>query len=438
LKNSRTSKNKNKTRILHSKQVNKQVNKQTNKQVNKQTNKQVNKQVNKQTNKQVNKQTNNMTMKRTRTTTTTFASVLLLLLASATTVTITVTATVAAVSDPHLESVKEIWAWIDSAKDGFVTKKQSVSRMVEENIDTPLIVFANQDIKRGELLVQTPWSHILQSEDPDKDDKIGWYCGATRKLAEEMKKGADSFYAPYVTYINDEPDGQLPTQYSFSAKQLLWQVIGLHRDELNRSQVFDRKEAFDHRLMPEFLTDGLERNWYKTCQADRDDATMAKAASMIIQRADDDILIPAYDAYNHRNVDNHNDKRYMNARTQTTDEQFHQTFAQRDIQKGEQIFISYNMCEQCGGRRDYGFGTAEIFREYGFVEWFPQRWCVCVCVCIYVCVYICVCVICWVLLSRRLPISFISLHCIALHCIAHRVKSDDTTKLIFPLPCVSY
>lgn len=283
-------------------------------------------------------------------------------------------ASAASIADPHLESVKEIWAWVDSAKDGFVTKKQSVSRMEKDNIDTPLMIFANQDIKNGELLVQTPWSHILTSDEPSRDDRVGWYCGTARKLAEEMTKASDSFYAPYVTYINDEPDGQLPTQYSDDAKKLLWDSIGSHPDEVNRSHVFDRNEAHDQRLMPEYLTQGLERNWYRTCKGNRDDAVMAKAAAMVLQRADDDILIPAYDAYNHRNVDHFNQLVYMNARTSTTHGKYHQTFASRDIQTGEQIFISYNMCEQCGGRRDYGFGTAEMFREYGFVEWFPQRW----------------------------------------------------------------
>jgi len=278
--------------------------------------------------------------------------------------------------DTHLESVKEIFEWVNAASDGFVTKKQDVRRMEEHNLDTPLIIYATEDIQKGELLVQTPWSHILHSKTLEKDDQDGWFCGTAHTLGREMKKGRDSFYAPYAVYINDEPDNQLPSQYSDKAKELLWSVIGWDPDEVNRSPVFDRKDASSQRIMPNGIADRMDLFWYGTCKADRKDKIMAKAASMVMPRADDHILIPAYDAFNHRNNDKHNGYEYMNARTKTTQDKYHQTFALRDIKKGEQIFISYNMCAQCGGRADYGFGTAEMFREYGFVEWFPQRWCV--------------------------------------------------------------
>lgn len=35
--------------------------------------------------------------------------------------------------------------------------------------------------------------------------------------------------------------------------------------------------------------------------------------------------------------------------------------------------MSYNFCNDCGGRADY-YGSFEILRDYGFVEAFPQRW----------------------------------------------------------------
>lgn len=49
-----------------------------------------------------------------------------------------------------------------------------------------------------------------------------------------------------------------------------------------------------------------------------------------------------------------------------------QVFTNRDIIKGEQIcYSSYNMCEDCGGRK-YSYGTPDILRDYGFVEQFPN------------------------------------------------------------------
>ena len=32
------------------------------------------------------------------------------------------------------------------------------------------------------------------------------------------------------------------------------------------------------------------------------------------------------------------------------------------------------MCDECVGRKFSGYGTPEIFRDYGFIELFPQRW----------------------------------------------------------------
>ena len=75
--------------------------------------------------------------------------------------------------------------------------------------------------KKNELLVQTPWTHILGPEESDEEEEDddneneeedeGWYCDTVRTLAKEMKLGNESFYAPYVTYLNNEPDNQLPT-----------------------------------------------------------------------------------------------------------------------------------------------------------------------------------------------------------------------------------
>eukprot|EP00531_Pseudo-nitzschia_arenysensis_P017021 CAMPEP_0116118602 /NCGR_PEP_ID=MMETSP0329-20121206/2191_1 /TAXON_ID=697910 /ORGANISM="Pseudo-nitzschia arenysensis, Strain B593" /LENGTH=1298 /DNA_ID=CAMNT_0003612239 /DNA_START=43 /DNA_END=3939 /DNA_ORIENTATION=+ len=280
-------------------------------------------------------------------------------------------AAAAAISDPHLEQVKNIFAWVNDAEDGFVSEKQSVRRMVENDLDTPLIVYATEDIEKGELLVQTPWSHILNSDDPQGDAQAEWYCGTAKKLSEEMKKGADSFYAPYVEYINSEPDNQLPSQYSRVAQLMLLQIVESHPDEINRGHVFSRDDTSESRLMPEDID---VSKWTDKCGGNASNKRASKAASMVVQRADDMILIPAYDAYNHRNNDFINGKEYMNARSHATIGEYHQSFALRDIKKGEQIYISYNMCEQCYGRSYSQYGTAEMFRDYGFVEWFPQRW----------------------------------------------------------------
>ena len=43
------------------------------------------------------------------------------------------------------------------------------------------------------------------------------------------------------------------------------------------------------------------------------------------------------------------------------------------VSAGEQLFNSYNQCNICQDSVDW-FGTPEMFKTYGFVEEYPQRW----------------------------------------------------------------
>jgi hypothetical protein len=290
------------------------------------------------------------------------------------------------VDDPHLDSVLRIYEWINSVDNGYVNlDKQRPRRLIEGDINTPIIIIAIDDIEKDELLVITPWSHILKSDNDIDDDNKGWHCGTVRALVKEMELGEESFYAPYVTYLNDEPDNQLPTQYSVKAKQLLDLILGVENNvnengvnDVNDEKLHLRKLQHEwdvweyninQKIMPNNIHDAMDEYWYGMCNGDRNDTLSAKAASFVIQRADDHILIPAYDSYNHRNG-----IKYLNAQTSTYYDISQNVNAIRNIKKGEQIFISYNMCKQCGGRSEYGFGTPEMYREYGFIEWYPQRW----------------------------------------------------------------
>merc|ERR1719343_853975 len=117
---------------------------------------------------------------------------------------------------------------------------------------------------------------------------------------------------------------------------------------------------------PNYATTWLEEDWYEDCDGDPTDDLSAKAAMLVVSRADDDLLVPVYDMYNHRNG------KYYNTFMKAVRGELYQVTARRDIQPGEQLYNSYNMCDNCGGRRD-GYGTPEVFRDYGFVEEFPQR-----------------------------------------------------------------
>ena len=88
----------------------------------------------------------------------------------------------------------------------------------------------------------------------------------------------------------------------------------------------------------------------------------------LITRGDDDTLTPVYDMYNHRNGE-----KWLNTSPKMVEEKRHEMYASQDIEKGEEIYLSYNQCLDCYNRH-YDYGTPEIFRDYGFVEQYPQRW----------------------------------------------------------------
>lgn len=73
------------------------------------------------------------------------------------------------------------------------------------------------------------------------------------------------------------------------------------------------------------------------------------AALLVVQRSDDNVMVPGYDLYNHRNGAHKN--------TNVRLDQNHVTTASRTIAKGEQIYNSYNLCEECDGRSTE-YGTA--------------------------------------------------------------------------------
>eukprot|EP00957_Ditylum_brightwellii_P211358 15366085-Ditylum_brightwellii.AAC.1 len=168
-----------------------------------------------------------------------------------------------------------------------------------------------------------------------------------------MKLGNSSEYAPYVEYLLDmQPPGQIPSAWSEAGKALLEKMLRAGKDAA---------------LPPFHPTDLIDGLWHDRCRGSRDPVEV-HAAQLVIQRSWDDLMIPIYDMFNHRNGHwfNSVDTGVHSNRTILIR-------ASRDIRPGQQIYNSYNQCRDCGGRlTDYG--TPEILRDYGFVETFPQRW----------------------------------------------------------------
>lgn len=230
-----------------------------------------------------------------------------------------------------------IFEWIHNSPGGYFNPKQEFRYEIPGDPTTTPGIYATQDIKKGEVLVKVPWSLLLKSDD---EDEVGQMCcGTVEAVAREMKLGTDSKFAPYVQYLNAQPDGQLPSAWDKPAQDLFREIVG-------------GPSVKNTEIPPAEPTEWLEWDWYKNCEADRSDTIAAKAALLVVQRSDDAYMIPAYDMYNHRNG-----KKWFNTKTTTTDGEHHLTRAKRDIKAGEQIYISYNHCAECRGRdTEYGTG----------------------------------------------------------------------------------
>ena len=265
----------------------------------------------------------------------------------------------------------QLTKWLANVEGGFFNPKQEIRAVGDSSDDGGRVfhgIFAKEFIAKGDLLSQIPWEYIITDEETDKNlsrndfEEAVLKCGTARNLAREMKQvqtlgkyikdpNSASKYGPYIQYLMNQPLGVIPSEWSAKGRVMLEDVLGGKRQT----------------VPPNYASTWLEEDWYEDCSGDTKDAVAAKAAMLVVSRGDDDLLVPVYDMYNHRNG------KWYNTHMKVDREVNYQVTARKDIQPGEQIYNSYNMCDNCGGRKD-GYGTPEIFRDYGFVENFPQRW----------------------------------------------------------------
>jgi hypothetical protein len=84
-------------------------------------------------------------------------------------------------SDPQVMRARAIFDWIHHHKGnddennnknnsksigGFINEKQIIRRANQDDITSHIGVFASQNIPKGELLAQIPWSLVIQSDNP--------------------------------------------------------------------------------------------------------------------------------------------------------------------------------------------------------------------------------------------------------------------------------
>ena len=241
--------------------------------------------------------------------------------------------------DTHLEEAKAIYEWVSKTKDAYVNPKVEVRREIPGDPSSPMGVYATETIEVGEDIVIIPYDILIET-DNYKEPVSQLMCGSVRAVAREMRLGAESRVGPYAVYLNGEKEASIPSTWSKPAQDLLLQVLTTDKGEL---------------LPPERPVNYV-REWAQRCRGDINDEIAVQALVMVVARADDAIMIPAYDNINHRNGN------WTNANTFANDEEeWHKTVAEKTIAAGEQLYISYNMCDDCGGRA-HEYGTAGKFR----------------------------------------------------------------------------
>ena len=213
-------------------------------------------------------------------------------------------------------------------------------------------LYATQPIPKGERLMFIPRTCLFK---PRRDSRDRSVCGTVKRLADEYLAGeGQSDMWPYLQYVFESfPHDHLPSAWSRNAQTLFANIVGIDMHEPNRIGRFESCPQYYERNNPEY------------------NRLLDTARRIVDSRGWDEVLVPVFDMGNHRNGYWHNMDQLHDSRTSKDFE----IVALRDIEAGEQLYLSYNQCPDhtCVGE-EYTFITPDLFRVYGFVEQYPQRW----------------------------------------------------------------
>jgi hypothetical protein len=196
-------------------------------------------------------------------------------------------------------------------------------------------LYAARSIAKDELLLQVPWNAILQDEQDESDDSF-FNCGLVHRLAHELERGKDSDdYAPYMLYLSQKQQQLqqlIPSGFSDFGKELMLDLLGDDED------------------LPPPEPMGWMDEWVSDCQGDPTDDFARMAAMIFLQQQYNDMLVPVYDFYKHRNGP------YTNTYVSVDHKHGLQVYASRDILQGQQLHQTYNR-----GEAFENYGTAGAY-----------------------------------------------------------------------------
>jgi hypothetical protein len=227
-------------------------------------------------------------------------------------------------------------------------------------------IFALKNVGEGEMLMGIPLDAILERDDVDNegDDDEDPMCADVRAMVKGHQSKLPQYY-PYTKFIldNDSPGSlrdRQPVSWSPKGQEILWGML----DELMDPQPNEANHSFagDCGYPP------------KEVPADPESASLHEEAyKYIIAKGLGDILFPLYELIQHRGGNWRNV-----ALRDSPDGSVVQVVAFRDIDKGEQLYKSFNRCDfydgDCEHWDDFMAPTADLFRDAGIVEAYPRRW----------------------------------------------------------------
>lgn len=244
---------------------------------------------------------------------------------------------VAAAASKEIDALVE---WINSQKHGSVSEKLEI-RQIPDSEEYGF--FAKETIEEDEVLVHIPWSMIIATDDQDDEDQDTVDCGTVRNVLQEFQLKEKSTYGPYISYLLSLPERQLPSAWSDQGKNLLIDILG-------------HFNPIPHPIAPGAVGAMLWSEWVEGCDGDYHDDVAIKAAELVMQKNDMHLMVPLYDFFEHRNG------RHTNTKTNVKPGKYHKVLATKQIQKGEQLYKTIDLCEVCNEDVvNSGYGTSGTY-----------------------------------------------------------------------------
>ena len=178
--------------------------------------------------------------------------------------------------------------WIHNSDGGFVNPKQEFRHEDPDDPTSPVGMFAKERIEADEVLMKVPWDLMLKSDDMTETGQM--CCGTVKALTRELagvNRGSffsSSPFAPYIRYLDAQPDGVLPSDWSRVGQRLLRKITGGH--------------VKNPMIPPTEPTEWLIYDWRGGClRGGTSTPLQNKAALLVVQKSDDPLMVPGGDLY---------------------------------------------------------------------------------------------------------------------------------------------